>query len=169
MAAAAQIRKNFNLYLDGFGYAGNVDEYQAPTLAVQVEDFRAGGMDSSVALDMGMEKLEASFKLSKIAAEAIRLWGVGAGQTFSLVVRGALEDLDGAVKLEVFTQRGTIRSVEFDAITPGAKAGVTLTMDVREFSYDLDGVRIHDIDVLNMKRIVNGVDRLAAQRAAIGL
>jgi len=30
-------------------------------------------------------------------------------------------------------------------------------------------VRVHDIDVLNMKRIVNGVDRLAAQRAAIGL
>jgi P2 family phage contractile tail tube protein len=169
MAAAAQIRKNFNLFLDGFGYAGNVDEYQPPALTVQVEDFRAGGMDSSVALDMGMEKLEASFKLSKIAAEALRLWGVGAGQTFALVVRGALEDLDGTVKAEVFIQRGTIRSIEFDAVTPGAKAGVTLTMDVREYSYSVDGVTIHDIDVLNMKRIVNGQDRLAAQRAAIGL
>lgn len=169
MAAAAQIRKNFNLFLDGFGFAGNVEEYNAPALTVQVEDFRAGGMDSSVALDMGMEKLEASFKLSKVAAEALRLWGVGAGQTFALIVRGALEDLDGAVKAEVFTQRGTIRSVEFDAVTPGAKAGITLTMDVREFAYDIDGVRVHDIDVLNMKRIVNGTDRLAAQRAAIGL
>jgi P2 family phage contractile tail tube protein len=169
MAAAAQIRKNFNLFLDGFGYAGNVEEYQAPTLAVQVEDFRAGGMDSSVALDMGQEKMEATFKLSQIAANALKLWGVGQGQTFSLIVRGALEDLDGTVKPEVFTQRGTIRSIEWDAVTPGAKAGVSLTMDVREFSYDVDGVRVHDIDVLNMKRIVNGVDRLAAQRAAIGL
>ena len=169
MAAAAQIRKNFSLFLDGFGYAGNVDEYQPPALTVQVEDFRAGGMDTSVALDMGMEKLEATFKLSKIAAEALRLWGVGAGQTFALVVRGALEDLDGTVKPEVFTQRGTIRSIEFDAVTAGAKAGVSLTMDIREFSYDVDGVRVHDIDVLNMKRIVNGQDRLAAQRAAIGL
>lgn len=169
MAAAAQIRKNFNLFLDGFGYAGNVEEYQAPTLAVQVEDFRAGGMDSSVALDMGQEKMEANFKLSQIAANALKLWGVGQGQTFSLVVRGALEDLDGTVKAEVFTQRGTIRSIEWDAVTPGAKAGVSLMMDIREFSYDVDGVRIHEIDVLNMKRIVNGVDRLAAQRAAVGL
>jgi len=169
MAAAAQIRKNFNLFLDGFGYAGNVEEYQPPTLAVQVEDFRAGGMDTSVALDMGQEKLEATFKLSKITADALRLWGVGQGQTFSLVVRGALEDLDGTVKAEVFTQRGTIRSIEHDAITSGAKSAVTLTMDIREYAYDIDGLRVHDIDVLNMKRIVNGVDRLAAQRAAIGL
>jgi P2 family phage contractile tail tube protein len=169
MAAAAQIRKNFNLFLDGFGFAGNVEEYQPPALNVQVEDFRAGGMDTSVALDMGMEKLEASFKLSKIAAEALRLWGVGAGQTFALIVRGALEDLDGTVKAEVFTQRGTIRSIEFDAVTAGAKAGVSLTMDVREYSYSIDGLNIHDIDVLNMKRTVNGVDRLAAQRSAIGL
>ena len=169
MAAAAQIRKNFNLFLDGFGYAGNVDEYQPPALTVQVEDYRAGGMDSSVALDMGMEKLEASFKLSKVAIEALRLWGIGAGQTVSLIVRGALEDLDGTVKAEVFTQRGTIRSIEWDAITPGAKAGVSLTMDVREFTLVVDGTTVHDIDVLNMKRIVNGTDRLAAQRAAIGL
>lgn len=169
MAAAAQIRKNFNLFLDGFGYAGNIEEYSPPTLSVQVEDFRAGGMDTSVALDMGMEKMEASFKLSKIAAEALRLWGVGAGLTFALIVRCALEDLDGTVKAEVFTQRGTIRVVEWDTITPGAKAGISLTMDVREFAYDVDGVRIHEIDVLNMKRIVNGVDRLAQQRAAIGL
>jgi P2 family phage contractile tail tube protein len=169
MAAAAQIRKNFNLFLDGFGYAGNVEEYTPPALTVQVEDFRAGGMDTSVALDMGQEKLEATFKLSQIAANALRLWGVGQGQTFSLVVRGALEDLDGAVKAEVFTQRGTIRGIEWDSITPGEKAGVSLTMDIREFSYDLDGVRLHDIDVLNMKRVINGSDRLAAQRAAIGL
>lgn len=169
MAAAAQIRKNFNLFLDGFGYAGNVEEYQPPSLAVQVEDFRAGGMDTSVALDMGQEKMEATFKLSKITFEALRLWGVGQGQTFSLVVRCALEDLDGTVKPEVFTQRGTIRTIEFDAITPGSKAGVQITMDIREFAYEIDGVRVHDIDALNMKRIVNGVDRLAAQRAAIGL
>jgi P2 family phage contractile tail tube protein len=169
MAAAAQIRKNFNLFLDGFGYAGRVDEFQPPALTVQVEDYRAGGMDSSVALDMGMEKLEASFKLSSIALEALRTWGVGAGQTFALVVRGALEDLDGTVKAEVFRLRGTIRSIEHDAITPGAKAAISLTMDAREYQHDVDGVVVYDIDVLNMKRVINGVDRLAQQRAAIGL
>jgi phage tail tube protein FII len=37
------------------------------------------------------------------------------------------------------------------------------------YTYLLDEVVIHDIDVLNMKRIIGGVDRLAAQRKAIGL
>jgi phage tail tube protein FII len=30
-------------------------------------------------------------------------------------------------------------------------------------------VVVHDIDVLNMTRVINGVDRLAAIRSAIGL
>ena len=170
MPAAAQIRKNFSLYVDGFGFAGNVDEYTPPVLASQVEDYRAGGMDTSVAVEMGQEKMEASFKISSISPEVLRLWGVAPGTTVPLIVRGALEDIGtNEITVEKFTQRGTIRSVEWDAITPGAKAGLTFTMDVREFQYELNGSVIHDIDVLNMKRIVNGVDRLEQLRAAIGI
>lgn len=55
--AARDILKNFNLFVDGRGYAGNVSEYTPPNLAVQTEDHRAGGMDAPIALDMGMEGL----------------------------------------------------------------------------------------------------------------
>jgi P2 family phage contractile tail tube protein len=40
---------------------------------------------------------------------------------------------------------------------------------VRAYRYEQNGATIHDIDVVNMKRIINGVDRLAKIRAAIGL
>ena len=42
-------------------------------------------------------------------------------------------------------------------------------MAVRYFKFTHDGDVIHEIDVDNMKRIVNGVDQLEAQREALGL
>ena len=43
--AARDIRKNFSAFVDGRGYAGHVDEFNAPKLTLQTEEFRAGGMD----------------------------------------------------------------------------------------------------------------------------
>lgn len=169
MSAAAQILKNFNLYVDGRGYAGNVDEIQLPALNVTEEDYRAGGMDAPVAIDMGMEKLEATAKLSKWDADLVKLWGLGNGTRVPLVFRGALENLDGVVVPVVVKLTGAIHGMEFDSVTPGAKAGLTFKIAATSYSYTQDDVVLHDIDVLNMKRVIGGVDRLAAQRAAIGL
>lgn len=169
MSAAAQILKNFNLYVDGRGYAGNIDEVTLPALTIVEEDYRAGGMDAPVGIDMGMEKLEASFKLSKFDRDVLAQFGVAPGAAVPFILRGALESLDGTVQAVVVTMLGKIRSIETDTITPGAKAAQTFTLSLQAYRYQQDGVIVHDIDVLNMVRIVNGVDRLAAIRDAIGL
>ena len=169
MATASNILKNFNLYVDGRGFAGVCDELQLPTLGLVVEDFRAGGMDASVAVEMGQEKLEASFVLSGYEENVLNLWGIGQGTTVPLVARGALESLDGAVTPVVVYMTGTIRSMEPGAWTAGEKSTISFTMDLRSYKYTQAGRTINDIDVPNMVRIVNGVDRLAAQRNAIGI
>jgi P2 family phage contractile tail tube protein len=169
MATASNLLKNFNLYVDGRGFAGVVDELQLPTLGLVVEDFRAGGMDASVAVEMGQEKLEASFVLSGYEENVLNLWGMGQGQTVPLVARGALESLDGAVTPVVVYMNGTIRSMEPGAWTAGEKSTISFTMDLRSYKYTQGGRTINDIDVPNMVRIVNGTDRLAAQRNAIGI
>jgi len=169
MSAAAQILKNFNLYVDGRGYAGNVDEVQLPALTITEEDYRAGGMDAPVGIDMGMEKLEATFKLSKFDRDVITKWGISAGTRVPLTLRGALESLDGNVVPVVVSLVGSIRVMETDAITPGSKAAMTFTMTATSYRYEQDGETLIDIDVLNMTRIIGGVDRLAQIRNAIGL
>lgn len=169
MSAAAQILKNFNLYVDGRGYAGNVDEVQLPSLAIIGEDHRAGGMDAAVELDMGMEKLEATFKVSKFDKHLVTKWGVSAGNRVPLVLRGALESQDGTVIPVVVRLAGRIHGLEFDTVSAGAKAGMTFRMAATLYKYEQDGETLVEIDVLNMKRIIGGVDRLAEQRKAIGL
>lgn len=169
MSAVSQILKNFNLYVDGRGYAGNIDEVQLPALNIVQEDYRAGGMDAPIAIDMGMDKLEATFKVSKFDRDLITKWGISAGASVPLVLRGALESLDGTVKAISVRITGNIHSLEFDAVTAGAKAGMSFKLAATSYKYEQDNETLIDIDVLNMKRIIGGVDRLSEIRAAIGL
>jgi P2 family phage contractile tail tube protein len=170
MSAAADILKNFQLFVDGRGFAGNADEIQLPSLTSIIEDFRAGGLDSTLPIEMGQEKMEASWTLSKFDSDTLALWGVAPGSTVPVVARGALESFaTGTVTPIVARMAGRIRSIEPGAWKAGEKPTLKITMDVTAYTYTQNGRTIHDIDVLNMKRIINGVDRLAAQRAAIGL
>lgn len=167
--AARDVLKNINLFVDGRGYAGQIDEYNAPDLTIQTEDYRAGGMDAPIAIDMGMEALETSFSLIAYDADVLSLFGVAEGQQVPFTARGALESYDGAVKPVVHTMRGRITSLARGTWAPGQKPALQVTMRLDYYKEEIDGVTINEIDVVNMVRIVAGVDRLAAQRAAIGI
>ena len=65
--------------------------------------------------------------------------------------------------------RGKIKSAEPDTWQGGQKSGWSFTVSLRYYRYNQNGENIHEIDVLNMKRVINGVDQLAQHRANIGL
>ena len=167
--AARDILKNFVAYIDGRGYAGEVTEYNPPDLALQTEDLRAGGMDGPLAIEMGIEALETSFSLSKYDDSVLGLWGVGAGSNVAFVVRGAIESYDGMVSAVAHTMRGRITRLARGAWTPGQLAPLQVTMRLSYYKEERDDVTIHEIDIINMVRIVSGVDQLKAQRNALGL
>ena len=166
---ARDVLKNLNLFVDGRGYAGQVDEYPAPDLTLTTEDYRGGGMDAADAIEMGMEPLETSFALIAYDADVLALWGVAQGETVPLIVRGALESFDGTVKPVVHEMRGKITSLARGTWAPGQKPALTVTMRLTYYKETHNGTVLHEIDIQNMVRIVNGTDRLAAQRAALGL
>jgi P2 family phage contractile tail tube protein len=167
--AARDVLKNINLFVDGRGYAGQIDEYNAPDLTVTTEDYRAGGMDTAVAIEMGQEPLETSFSLIAYDADVLALWGVAEGASVPFTVRGALESFDGTVKPVVHEMRGKITSLQRGTWAPGQKPALNVTMRLVYYKETHDGRVLYEIDVENMIRVVNGVDRLAAQRAALGL
>lgn len=167
--AARDVLKNINLFVDGRGYAGQIDEYSPPDLSIQTEDFRGGGMDTSVAIDMGMEALETSFSLIAYDADVLSLFGVAEGQQVPFTARGALESYDGTVKPVIHTMRGRITKLARGTWKPGDKPSLQITMRLDYYKEEVNGVLISEIDAVNMIRIVAGVDRLAAQRAALGI
>lgn len=169
MAVANKLLKNFAVFIDGKGYAGNIKEAQLPALTLVTEEFRAGGMDAGVKVEMGQEALDCSVTLSEFDQLALAQWGVGEGYQVPLVFKGALESLDGSVESVHVAMRGKVVSMTPSAWTPGSEATIKLDLNLTTYRYEQNGVIIHDIDIPNMKRVIGSIDRLAEQRAALGI
>lgn len=169
MAIAERILKKFNLFIEAKGFAGQVDELQLPKLALKTEDYQAAGMDAPLAIEVGMEKLESTVTLASYDPDVISLFGLAEGNDVALQARGALESLDGSVEPVVVTLRGKITSMEFDPWKPGATSKLKFTLSVRYYAYTQGGRPIHEIDIRNFKRVVDGSDQLEQIRNAIGL
>ena len=163
------ILKNCNLFVDGRGYAGKVTEVNLPKLTVKMEEHRDGGMDAPAEIDMGLEKLECDFSTSSIDADLLRSWGLAPGNLVPLTFRGALVSEDGTVTAAVASVRGQVKEVDFGTWKPGEKVPLKCAVAVRYYKFEHGGAVVHEIDVDNMIRKINGVDQLAEQRTALGI
>ena len=163
------ILRNINLFVDGQGFMGRVDEVELPKLTIKTEEFRAGGMDGMVELEMGQEKMEATLTMSGIDRELVKLWGIYSSASTPLTGRGALQDEDGTITPVEVRLRGKVKELDFGTWKPGEKVPLKWMVAVRYYKYTQGGEVVHEIDVERMIRIVDGVDQLAAQRDALGI
>lgn len=167
--AARDVRKNFNLFVDGRGYAGQVDEFNAPELTLQTEEYRAGGMDLPIDVTMGMEKLVCDFSLKAFDKNVLALFGVAQGASVPLTVREALESFDGTVTPVVHTMRGKLVKIAPGTSKSGELPVLKIDMSLTYYKMQHGDTVVHEIDAENMVRIINGTDALAAIRNALGI
>lgn len=118
---------------------------------------RIAGREQSVATITGYDE------------DVLALFGLRETNPAQLIAKGALEDLNGSVTPVVVEMHGILTAVEPDAWKPAAVAKLKFTVNCRYFRQEIGGKTIHEIDLLNYKRVVNGVDQLAGIRDAIGM
>ena len=94
-----KILKNFSAFVDGRGYAGRVDEITLPKLSIKTEEYRGGGMDVPIDIDLGMEKLEAEITFSEYDPELFRLFGIMDNSTVNFTLRGGLQGTGDAEQI----------------------------------------------------------------------
>lgn len=169
MPAVRKVVKNWQMFADGRGYAGQCSEYTPPVLTVLTEDFRGGGMDAPEAIDMGMEGMEGSFVLNSYDRDMLSLFGMVDGGNVALSWRGASQDADGTVEAIEHSIRAKITVVDQGSFTAGEMQSTTFTYKAHYYRLRIDGRVVHEVDVRNMVRIINGEDQVANQRRAIGL
>ena len=156
--------RNATAFLDGGSYVGKVTEAQLPTLASKNSEFRGGGMEGSVDVAMGLEKMEAMVTLAEWVPE---LWG-GFGQVKQIILRGGdMGENNFDARSHVFTLRGRWNKIEPDALKPSEDANIKLTSNVVYFKVEIEGKTLVEIDVENMVRIIDGVDQMASMRTAL--
>lgn len=167
--AARDVRKNINLFVDGRGYAGQIDEFNAPELTQTTEDWRGGGMAGKIKLSMGLEPLDTSFSLISYDKDVLALFGIAEGAQVNFSAREVLESFDGEIKAVVHTMRGKVVSIKPGSSKPGTLQPIQFEMSLVYYKLDHSGDTLHEIDLENMVHVVDGIDQLAAQRQALAL
>ena len=169
MALIPQVLANTNLFVDGKSFQGDVPSLTLPKLTLKMEEHRPGGMDMPVEMDLGMEKQEAAFTTTGVRREALKFFGLADGSGFNGTFRGAFKGLKGKINPVVVTLRGTLKEIDMGDWKSGDKAEIKHSVGLTYYKLEVDGRLIYEIDALGMKRVIDGVDQLAAQRAALGL
>lgn len=168
--AFPRVLKNVHVFVDGRGYAGRFDEITLPTLTIKTEEWRGGGMDAPVSLDMGMEGLEATFNVSDFDPELFKTFGLLSQIGLPLTCKAAMQR-QGSEEVTAVTAylRGAWSGIETGSWKPGDKNANTFTMKAHYYRLVADGEDLLEVDVINMIRRVAGIDQLESQRLALGL
>jgi P2 family phage contractile tail tube protein len=160
---------NFIVWCDGFGKLGEGENAKLPVMEVNSEEFRGGGMDIPIKIDLGMNPLTFEFKLSSFDPQVYNLWGLYPGQDKQFTMRGSLAHQDGTPFAAIAGCRGNLHKVESDALEPARKILHTFTCELTYYKLTVGDQLIYEIDPINGRRIVNGVDQLRQDRIAMGL
>ena len=163
-----KVLKNFIAFVDGRGYAGRVDEITLPKLSIKTEEYRGGGMDVPIDIDLGMEKLEAEITFSEYDSELFRLFGVMDNSTVNFTLRGGLQGTGDAEPV-VINLRGKIKALDSGSWKAGDRATLKCMIAIFYYKLTIDRRELIEIDAENMIRKINGVDQLSSMRQALGV
>jgi P2 family phage contractile tail tube protein len=167
--AFPQVLKNMNLFVDGRGFAGRVDEIQLPKLTLKTEEHRAGGMDVPVEIDLGMEKLEAELTLSDYDPEVFKLFGLLDNTATQITLRGAIQAQGAEAKPVVIHLRGGWKELDAGSWKMGDKSSLKVSVAANYYKLTLAEEELIEIDAINLVRKIGGTDQMAGIRTAIGL
>lgn len=162
--------KLMNLFNEGQSYLGETTSVTLPPLKKLTEPFRAGGMLGPVKTVLGLDAIDVEWTCGGYMEHVVRQFGVigaaglmlrwtGAYQrgddervdAVEVVVRGFHEEIGGG-------ERKTGEDTEFSV-----KTACSYYKEV------FNGETLLEIDFLNSIWVVDGVDVMAAHRAAIGV
>jgi P2 family phage contractile tail tube protein len=170
MAQLEQIMRYFAVYLEGVGYLGEGAECELPNLEAKTEEFRGGGMDMPLEIDLGMKAMEAKFKLHTFDKMAYTRFSLlGPNKISRLTFRGSLEGYSGEIVGVQAKMDARIKKIENGNWKPGDKADLSITCAVDFYELIHGEVELVYIDPLNFIRRINGRDQLEAHRINLGI
>lgn len=162
--------KNFTVFADGINHLGQVSEVELPKLAIKAEGFRTGGMLSELDADMGLEKMEATVKYGGAVRSLLRQFGrVGVSGAMLRFVGAYQEEQVGGVLPAELVMIGKIMEVDAGTAKVGDNTEWAGKMTLSYLKWSIVGRTEVEIDVIAGVFMVDGIDRYAEIRAAMGL
>jgi P2 family phage contractile tail tube protein len=162
--------KNAILFQDGISLAGEVGTVTLPKLTRKVEEWMGGGMLGPIEIDLAQEKLELSFKAGGVHLEALSGYAADTHDAimYRFVMATQRDDVGVTERVEAVI-RGRVKEFDMGDSTVGELGETTLNIAGSYYKLTKNGITVIEVDMVNMRLTVNGKDRLAGVRAALGL
>lgn len=164
------ILTGMNAYVDGRNYAGRIAELELPKLVAKMREYIAGGMAAAVDIPTGqLEKMESTLNFHGVHRDIVTSFGVTLGAVVPFVFRGATQDDDGTKGAVTVTMRGLLKELDWGSWKSGEDMPLKASMALHYYRYEYNGETLIEVDPINNKVVIDGVDQLADMRAALGL
>ena len=162
--------KDMMLFNEGLAYLGEAGSVTLPTLTRKMEEWRGAGMNAPVKMDMGMEAMELEAVFGGPMRDILRQWGVTTVAGVYLRFAGAYQQDDtGDVDSVEIIVRGRHEEIEMGEQKPGEAGEFKVKSALAYYKLVWNGRTEIEIDPLAGIEIVDGIDRSAERRAAIGI
>ena len=162
--------KDFNLFGDGNNWQGQIASLTLPELGRNMEEYRGGGMDGPVEIDMGQNLIEFQWTAGGMIAETFDGYGTPIHDANLLRFAGSYEsDETGEVTPVEIVVRGRHKTIAMGDVEAGSNNQVQTTTTCSYYKLTVGGNDLIEIDVPGMVFLVKGEDRMAERREALGL
>lgn len=162
--------KDLMMFGSGLAYLGQVSSFTLPKLTRKLDDWRGGGMDGVIKIDLGSEAMEAEWSLGGPMRDVLAQYAVvgvaGVGLRFACAYQQ--DDTGEVVSVEVEV-RGRHEEIDMGEQKLGEGGEFKVKTAIAFYRLVWNGVTLIEIDVLAGTLIVDGIDRRAEIRAAIGI
>ncbi len=119
-----------------------------------------------MAAGVGMEGMTSEMTFAEWSTPILK----SLGKKDRFVLRPAMSSAtDFSASTIIATLSGLITTSEPGDLKPGTNATLKVSMDVQAYKLEVNGEVIFDIDLVNAKRVIGGVDQLAEIRRAMGI
>ncbi|MDF9433015.1 phage major tail tube protein [Chromohalobacter israelensis] len=163
--------KDLNLFSNGDSWQGIVQAVTLPPLTRKIEEWRGGGMDGPVGIDMGMDGLlTCQWTVGGLVESIFDNFGTSRIDADMLRMTGSYErdDVDEASAVEV-VMRGRHTEIDMGDAQSGENTEHQVTSTLSYYKLSIDGAPKIEIDLINQVFKVNGEDRLAGRRQRLGI
>ena len=165
--------KYLNMFNDGLSYMGVVESVTLPKLTRKLEKYRGGGMPGSVSVDLGLDDDALALEWTVGGLPDAALWAQYASpgaDSVPLRFTGSYQrDDTGESSAVELVMRGRHKEFDVGENKQGESGTTKMSTECAYYQLTIDGKEIIEIDIINMVLKVDGVDRLAEHRKAIGL
>lgn len=163
--------KMMDLFNEGNSYLGQTGEVTISKLVRKFEDWRGGGMNGNVKIDLGLgdDITEFNWKLGGIDNLIIEQWGAQTVSANMLRFAGSYQrDDTGETTAVEIVVRGRHEEIDFGNQKAGDDTETSVKTIWSYYKLSIDNVVKVEIDIPNMIEMVNGVDLNEKHRANIG-